>query len=562
MKLLLALQFWEGDRQHAAKLAGLIADLEPAPRNDVVVAMVARHDSRVDSETLERIRTKFPAEGYIIPSGLTGYPGGCNSLWRETVLYAAARGFDYVLTFEADCTPLVPDWIDRLKSAVEEAVSKTPTAVVFGAMQGPWWEKRVFGNHINGNCVVRLTPTLIAAVRQYVPESNVRRPWDLVLFDTFQRCGGTVDLREIRSDWRSNYHSLEQARKWITSGVVFHHGTRDMSLARQVRRLHGAGIPEQQPDGGYLDSVAPLADQVAQRGGRMLRVDATPTGAFNWAQDGDCRAFRVPTQDPTFPHQHHVQVEWGNQTWVLAHVDESIEDPRVIVSPKGDEASVYVTVYTERKTKGCEMRVYTLRRTSSEVAGLRLPGKHPTEKNWLPIRATEWTAVTQQMLYSIAPKAWTWRRGDAKSYSFVDVSPAPAARDALEEWQRRWGQLRGSTPLVRLPDVKREQWLCLTHSHEYDSVWGRRHYVGAAVLSSRQNGYRTLRVSKKPIFIGSAADGFGGKIEDVDWPAALFFPGSAELTAEGTLRIAGGLNDHKPVACDIPLEGILREMSS
>lgn len=547
-KWLLALQHWQGDREEASRLVDLIVELEQTSRTDVEFAIIARHDTKVDEAALAKIRTRMPAAGHVIPSGLVGYPGGCNSLWRETVLYAASRGFDYVLTFEADCTPLVPNWVDRLRTAVEEAVAnKHPNAVVFGAKQGAWVERRVFGNHINGNCVVRLTPKLVEAVRKYVPSGNTRQPWDLVLYDTFERLGGTVDLREIRSDWRSRYISKATAEKWIETGVAFHHGCRDYSLARQVRRIHDVGFPVGRSGvftTEYPDAVPTSVKQADLIGGKFFRF---PSPGYNCAEYRDLRAVRVPGANG----MDSIWIKWGDHERWITDGTASLEDPRVWVDD--GVAHVLVAAYLDRKEGKCRQRIYRFRRDDAGETFEDLShGKHPIEKNWLPVTESGST----QYLYAIHPDRWVWRREPGHH---VDVRPAAAAIQAGQEWVARYGEMRGSTPPILLPDKRNR--LVFFHSHVCDPVFGRRYALGAAVLSSRSNGYRTLRMSKRPLHIGSAADGFSGRIQNIDWPALVFFAGSAELLGD-TVVLAGGLNDCWSAQMHLPLDRVLREMSS
>lgn len=556
MKWLLALQYWEGDRDQAAKLVDLIADLEPEYREDVSFALVARHDSRIDPETLAKIRAKMPAEGHVIPSGLVGYPGGCNSLWRETVLYAAGRGFDFVLTFEADCTPLVPNWVNRLRDAVNEIVAtKQATAAVFGAKQGPWVERNVHKPHINGNCVVRLTPKLVDAVRKYVPSADKRRPWDLELYETFQRVGGAVDIREIRSDWRSQYHSKETAQKWIESGVVFHHGTRDYSLARQVRRIHDVGFPVGvlgPMKTCYGDDTPSFHQQARGLGGTSGLL---PGPGYNCAEAGSLFVTRTPSLTPGLDD---IFVRWGSEldgeVRFISQPDVSLEDPRAWV--QDGVAHVLVAAYLDRKLGKCRQRLFRFRRGSDEIQHEDLTGgKYPIEKNWLPV--IEPDGKPPQYLYAVRDGQWIWRREPGHH---VPVRPTAAAEKASLSWQARFGEIRGSTPPVLLPGS--QQRLVFFHSHRFDPIFGRRYYVGAAILSTRANGYRTLRVSKEPLFVGSARDGFRGRIQNIDWPALLFFPGSAEIKEGKTVRLVGGLNDCWSAYAEIPLDQFLSGMSS
>ena len=58
-KLLLALQYWDGDKEMAMKVARLIADMEPAHNADVDFLFCSRFDCTHDMDSVAHVAKKF-----------------------------------------------------------------------------------------------------------------------------------------------------------------------------------------------------------------------------------------------------------------------------------------------------------------------------------------------------------------------------------------------------------------------------------------------------------------------------------------------------------------------
>ncbi len=153
--MILALQFWADDRDQAMRLARLIADLEPIPRNDVYFLFSARFDCKHDEETIQYVSKKFKILRHTTKRKATGWPNGPNQQMACTYEFCVEQrkrnrivGSDYVMLLESDAVPLRADWIDLLKAEFLGCGKK-----VLGA-----WLK--FGDanceHINGNCILSL----------------------------------------------------------------------------------------------------------------------------------------------------------------------------------------------------------------------------------------------------------------------------------------------------------------------------------------------------------------------------------------------------------------------
>lgn len=153
--LILALQFFDGDKSQAMGLARLIADLEPVPRNDVYFLFSARFDCKHDEETVKYVSQKFRVLRHTTKRKFTGWPNGpnqqmgctyehCVELWKRNQVI----GVEAVMLMEADCVPLARNWLDLL-IAEYRGCGK--------AVLGAWLK---FGDanceHINGNCIIRI----------------------------------------------------------------------------------------------------------------------------------------------------------------------------------------------------------------------------------------------------------------------------------------------------------------------------------------------------------------------------------------------------------------------
>lgn len=153
-KLLICLQFWDGDRADALRLARFMADLEPTFNHKVHIMFCARFDAVHDSETLNYVSKKFEVSKYTsVRKGATGWPYGCNelvhSVWHE-LLVRSRQDPKFLQTFsagyflEADNVPLRRDW---LKAIMEEWETREPHEVIMGA----WHPSCSPVGHINGN---------------------------------------------------------------------------------------------------------------------------------------------------------------------------------------------------------------------------------------------------------------------------------------------------------------------------------------------------------------------------------------------------------------------------
>jgi Nucleotide-diphospho-sugar transferase len=161
MPLAIVLQFWEGDARDALALARLLADIELAPREDVLLVF-ARQDnvlaSRELRDTFLYCAAKFPCADLVTRVGGVRYPAAASRAWESACRKLSDCYHDGVWPYhsaffcEADGCPLSVDWIDRLKRAHAEtlALGKRVTGARSYDSEGDRW-------HINGSLVMHLS---------------------------------------------------------------------------------------------------------------------------------------------------------------------------------------------------------------------------------------------------------------------------------------------------------------------------------------------------------------------------------------------------------------------
>lgn len=234
-KLLLALQFWEGDKSHAMQVARLIADLEPRFCERADFLFVSRFDTTHDSGTIDYVSRKFKIRHHISRRRATGWPFGPNELWFETMQYTYEHAIDEkripdykaVLTFEADATPLCPNWIPMLSDAFDQA---QPANIVGALLQYP-------GLHVNGNALFSCDPKFSHWISRQVTGCTPHGGWDFVLAPRFKEWGWT-DCKLMRSWWQTPTLTPEAFGQLHEQGVCFLHGIKDDSARRFVREKY------------------------------------------------------------------------------------------------------------------------------------------------------------------------------------------------------------------------------------------------------------------------------------------------------------------------------------
>lgn len=231
-KILLALQFWEGDKGAAMENARLISDLEPRMSEIADFLFVSRFDCNLDMDTVQYVSKKFHVHTFLNRHrrGI-GWPNACNEMWFGTVDYVYDYGrakripeYKAVLTFEADASPLIPHWIQRLSEEWDKAKVK---------MLGPMQSNP--GEHINGNCLVSGDSEYLRLIGRTIGGCTPHAGWDYALAPIFKKLGW-ADCPRMKSFWGCSTMNESWFNDLIQHDVVFLHGIKDDSVRKMVRQ--------------------------------------------------------------------------------------------------------------------------------------------------------------------------------------------------------------------------------------------------------------------------------------------------------------------------------------
>lgn len=180
-KILLALQYWEGDEENAYNLAKIVSDIEEEYNNEAIFMFSGRFDTRpIDQKIIKYVSKKFETIVHKGKTQKTGHPDGCNGLWLDSMKYAnylvknKKKDIDAVFTFEPDCVPIKKDWIKNIHNEWREK-----QCLVLGHFVS---QHKYISDHINGNMVV--SPFILDMIfDKKIPE---KQAWDVVLYNEFK----------------------------------------------------------------------------------------------------------------------------------------------------------------------------------------------------------------------------------------------------------------------------------------------------------------------------------------------------------------------------------------
>ena len=239
--MIVALQYYEGDRERTLSLARLLADIEPVPRNDILLALVCQPNtppSELTDLALKHCSLKFPVTHVVSTRGAHGHPEGCGQLWAGTMNHfsdlfeSKATPHNSIFTLDGgDGIPLHRNWITMLK----EEHAKTLAL-----------EKLITGTPYNqGGCPVHVNPNAVfhLSIWKKTPSLHNIPKYDgtlLTNFDIYHRRTmlNNASLSSIvRTDWRGagNHLSLE-LMKTRAKPSVWLHGYKDNNLYEVARK--------------------------------------------------------------------------------------------------------------------------------------------------------------------------------------------------------------------------------------------------------------------------------------------------------------------------------------
>lgn len=219
--LVVALQYWAGDRERAFRLARLIANLEPEYRNDVTLVLVGRFDTDVAGagDTVVHCGTKmrtFALTAGPMGYGKTGHPDGANGLWAGAMEQLAQRWCtgdldrSSVFTVEADGCPISRDWISRLRAEHQRTLD-AGRRITGAFMPRPL-------PHINGSMIMSIPWWVDTITVQSTPDGHA---WDVFHRETILAAACRSD--EIRNiygagEWTdAQLRPLSKQASWLSS---------------------------------------------------------------------------------------------------------------------------------------------------------------------------------------------------------------------------------------------------------------------------------------------------------------------------------------------------------
>lgn len=236
-KILIALQYWDGDRTRALELARFLADLEPMHTDLADFLFMARFDSSLDPAVVAHVARKFNVYSRVSKRRGVGWPCGCNELWFSVMEWVESMirakkvpAYKAIFTCEADGAPIQRDWIARL-SAEWDRVNKPKPIVMAGALVQP-------GPHINGNALMSGEPNFLTWIARRVGGVAINTGWDYRLANDFQK-RGWADIPGIKSIYNTPTFSQDQYNAMVSSGWVWIHGCKDTSLICMGRARFG-----------------------------------------------------------------------------------------------------------------------------------------------------------------------------------------------------------------------------------------------------------------------------------------------------------------------------------
>lgn len=232
-KFVICLQYWQGDRDAAMRLARFIADLEPAMRNDVELQFFYRHDAHEpDIETMAHVSRKMGVGKTMVAEHTVGYPMSPNVMAMTAMRQVGELFPDAIGAFlmESDCVPVSRDWINQL-------VGDWARATAAGKLvMGSWRAECTPDGHINGNLVFH--PSM--AIDVGLPPLPPKKAWDIALVPHFEPVWCRTGL--VSNRYCELYLTDEQIQtpECGTRPPVVVHGAKDGSVWDYAKRI---GLP-------------------------------------------------------------------------------------------------------------------------------------------------------------------------------------------------------------------------------------------------------------------------------------------------------------------------------
>lgn len=239
-KILIALQFWQGDKEQSLKLARYLADLEPEHSKLADFLLVNRFDCADSPSTAAYLSRKFNTFHYRSTRRGVGWPAGCNSLFFGTMEWVWSMidakkvpAYKAIFTCEGDGAPVCQDWVAKLSGAWDRAQEKGPVYVA-----GPYIpanKTNLAHDHINGNCMLSGNMKFLTWLVKKVSDVHPQVGWDYILSEAFKRWGWS-DIPEMKSLYNTPNFSEDEFRNMGASNWVWIHGDKSQDLIKWGRK--------------------------------------------------------------------------------------------------------------------------------------------------------------------------------------------------------------------------------------------------------------------------------------------------------------------------------------
>lgn len=238
-KILIALQFWQGDKEPALRLARYLADLEPKHCELADFLLVNRFDCASDPATIQYLSRKFNTYQHRSTRRGTGWPHGCNSLFFGTMewvwsMMEARRVPRYkaIFTCEGDGAPVSRNWVERMSLAWDAANQEKKVYVA-----GPYIPAQENGmhDHINGNTMISGDSKFLTWLVKHVSDVHPQVGWDYILSEAFKRWGW-ADVTEMKSIYNTPHFSEQQFCSMIDQKWIWVHGDKSGDLIKHGRK--------------------------------------------------------------------------------------------------------------------------------------------------------------------------------------------------------------------------------------------------------------------------------------------------------------------------------------
>lgn len=234
-KIVIALQFWSGDKEKAMHLAHMIADIEPVFNKNVDFAFFARFDEKHDDATIGRTSRKFNVWKMTSRIEGTGWPDGCNAMAIDCMMQANERAnaewktVKAVYLIESDVLPMRRDWLKSLSDEWDKA------SALGKYVMGSWCPFHSPVGHINGNML--FDPRLVEKLRG-LPPVEKGRAWDTEFAPKFEPIWWKSTQMANHYEFKRNIQPeiLFSSVDGKTPVAVVH-GVKDLSGERQIRSV-------------------------------------------------------------------------------------------------------------------------------------------------------------------------------------------------------------------------------------------------------------------------------------------------------------------------------------